>query len=148
MRGRHQRSARVQQRSAAAGAFTSMACHVSESCQKKFCGALSLVLSQLVCDGKGMSTEEDATARRLFDAGRATEPPLAPATRVTEPPSTAAHAVAAPDLDAETALHYLEAEWAMRMEAPLSALANLEQTVTRAIEHAHDSLPRVASDDD
>ena len=95
-----------------------------------------------------MSTEEDATARRLFDAGRATEPPLAPATRVTEPPSTAAHAVAAPDLDAETALHYLEAEWAMRMEAPLSALANLEQTVTRAIEHAHDSLPRVASDDD
>lgn len=91
---------------------------------------------------------EDVTARRLFDAGRATES-APPPTRATGPrPSNAAAAVtiadsaAAAEVETEVALRYLEAEWAMRMEAPLSALANLETTVSEAIDDAHAALPR------
>ena len=43
--------------------------------------------------------------------------------------------------EAEAALRHLEAEWAMRMEAPLSALANLEESLTRQLEHMHRRLP-------
>ena len=43
--------------------------------------------------------------------------------------------------EAEQALRGLEAEWAMRMEAPFSALSNLEEIITHAIERAHASLP-------
>ena len=52
----------------------------------------------------------------------------------TEPDSAA-------DEEAEAALRHLEAEWAMRMEAPLSALANLEESLTRQIEDMHRRLP-------
>ena len=39
--------------------------------------------------------------------------------------------------EAEEALRYLEAEWSMRMEAPLSALTALEESITRQIAAAH-----------
>lgn len=54
-----------------------------------------------------------------------------------------ATALASAEEEAEAALRYLEAEWAMRMEAPLSALASLEETLSRQIMHAHALLPPV-----
>ena len=42
---------------------------------------------------------------------------------------------------AEEALRALETEWAVRMEAPLAALANLEATLDRAIDDATRRLP-------
>ena len=92
---------------------------------------------------------QDDTARRLFDAGASRVEPALPALPALPPVSTMApraelspapveHSAA----DAEQALRGLEAEWAMRMEAPLSALANLEESVSLSIEHAHASLPQ------
>ena len=49
-------------------------------------------------------------------------------------------------IDAEQALLYLEAEWAIRMEAPLSALACLEETVTRAIDAVEAVVPPPPND--
>ena len=82
----------------------------------------------------------DATARRLFDADKS----AAPETRTTGARSVAAtHATVHTDGGdgPDDALHYLEAEWSMRMEAPLSALASLEETVSRQIAKARAALP-------
>ena len=49
--------------------------------------------------------------------------------------------VAAAEGDAEQALRQLEAEWAVRMEAPLAALAQLEDELTRAIDDAAKEFP-------
>ena len=43
--------------------------------------------------------------------------------------------------EAEAALRYLEAEWTMRMEAPIAALAGMEATLAHAIEDAARGLP-------
>ena len=49
--------------------------------------------------------------------------------------------LSAAEEEAEAALQYLEAEWAVRMEAPLSALAALEDNLSHAIETAMLRLP-------
>ena len=49
--------------------------------------------------------------------------------------------LSAAEEEAEAALQYLEAEWADRMEAPLSALAALEDNLSHAIETAMLRLP-------
>ena len=55
-------------------------------------------------------------------------------------PTASGHA----EEEAEAALQYLEAEWAIRMEAPLSALGALEENVSRAIDAAILRLPQSA----
>lgn len=42
--------------------------------------------------------------------------------------------------EADAALRCLEAEWSMRMEAPLSQLAGFEASLSRAIDDVADSL--------
>jgi hypothetical protein len=96
-----------------------------------------------------MAAPDDTTRRLLFAApppagpASAAPPQGAPSLRV----APAAHGrVGAPghssaEDEAEAALRYLEAEWTMRMEAPLAALASLEGTLTQAIDAAHRNLP-------
>ena len=71
-------------------------------------------------------------------------PPIINATATTTP-AAPLHAAVAPrspaEAEAEAALQYLEAEWSMRMEAPLAALAGLEETLTAAIDNASRALP-------
>ena len=92
----------------------------------------------------------DETARRLFDAGSAqTEGRVRSDRRASTSEGrsllptypTAAGLAGHSESEAEEALRGLEAEWAMRMEAPLSALANLEASVSREIVNAERSLP-------
>ena len=102
-----------------------------------------------------MSGEEDATARRLFETGGTRQLQTAePTTRstvagVVRPPLSTAPTMltesAQQHADAEQSLRYLEAEWAMRMEAPIAALASLEESVTLAIQRAHAALPNVTA---
>ena len=70
-------------------------------------------------------------------------PPIINAAATT--PAAPLHAAVAPrspaEAEAEAALQYLEAEWSMRMEAPLAALAGLEETLTAAIDNASRALP-------
>ena len=94
--------------------------------------------------------QDDFTARRLFDGAPSSSLPLSrPAAAAMSAPrlhnmQPAERQVALQEhsaAEAEQALRGLEAEWAMRMEAPLSALANLEETLAHAIDRAHESLP-------
>ena len=89
--------------------------------------------------------DDDTTRRLHFGA-----PPAAAvqqhdaATPRAAPPqvqATTPAAGASAEEEADAALRYLEAEWTMRMEAPLSALAGLEDTLTHAIDTAARSLP-------
>ena len=93
---------------------------------------------------------DDTTRRLLFGASGTTAPPGRQDASLTQlpgapPPPHAAAATASSlvsaEEEAEAALRYLEAEWSMRMEAPLSALAGLEETLTSAIDDAARSLP-------
>ena len=87
----------------------------------------------------------DDTARRLFDVTSSRNDGLRSAANTSlklQPLET--QTTMAPDhssAEAEQALRGLEAEWAMRMEAPLSALANLEEQVSHAIDLALAALP-------
>lgn len=91
----------------------------------------------------------DDTARRLFDVTSSRNDGLPSVVRSAantslklQPLET--QTTMAPDhssAEAEQALRGLEAEWAMRMEAPLSALANLEEQVSHAIDLALAALP-------
>ena len=107
----------------------------------------------------------DDTARRLFVPTASAASPRAPLLRTLPaghgadgqrplPTSSAGLAPAAVlpqapsglvEDEAEAALRYLEAEWAMRMEAPLSALACLEDTLVHALDNATRALPQSAS---
>ena len=83
------------------------------------------------------------------DGAPPARPAMAPATAAAAPatttPAAPLHAAVAPrspaEAEAEAALQYLEAEWSMRMEAPLAALAGLEETLTAAIDNASRALP-------
>lgn len=99
-----------------------------------------------------MQVEDETTARQLFtaqpgllydttprDSGVSQPPALPPPAQQPEQPQQQPLSTA--DEEAEVALQYLEAEWAMRMEAPLSALAGLEESITRQIEAAQQRLP-------
>jgi hypothetical protein len=84
------------------------------------------------------------TARQLFGAP-STQAPVYDATPRAAAPPPPQQPLAASDghgaeEEAEIALQYLEAEWAMRMEAPMSALAALEESLTRQIEVAQHRL--------
>lgn len=90
-------------------------------------------------------------SRRLFDAGGSRLETTAPPTRSTTAGGARLGAplsepqLDADKMDAEQALRSLEAEWAIRMEAPLSALACLDERVTCAIDKAEAVLPRTES---
>jgi hypothetical protein len=91
----------------------------------------------------------DDTARRLFDVSSSRNDGLPSVVRSAATTSLKlqpleTQTTMAPDhssAEAEQALRGLEAEWAMRMEAPLSALANLEEQVSHAIDLARAALP-------
>ena len=87
---------------------------------------------------------EDETARQLFGAPPTQALPYDTTPRAGPPPQPpqqlATAEVHGAEEEAEIALQYLEAEWAMRMEAPLSALAALEESLTRQIEVAQQRL--------
>ena len=91
-----------------------------------------------------MQAADDTTRRLLFGAAPTVTATFDATPRAAAAPLTAApplpHAASAED-EAEAALRYLEAEWAVRMEAPLSALAGLEETLSRAIDDAARYLP-------
>lgn len=93
-----------------------------------------------------MHATDDTTRRLNFCSNTAVAAPQqldvtphrpAHAAGLPQPPAPLASA----EGEAEQALRGLEAEWAMRMEAPLSALAGLEDTLTRAIDEAATALP-------
>ena len=50
-------------------------------------------------------------------------------------------AAAAPLAETERALLTLEQEWQVRLEAPLTQLAQFEQALNRSIDRVHASLP-------
>jgi hypothetical protein len=89
----------------------------------------------------------DDTARRLFDVTSSRNdglPSVVAANTSLKLQPLETQTTMAPDhssAEAEQALRGLEAEWAMRMEAPLSALANLEEQVSHAIDLALAALP-------
>ena len=87
-----------------------------------------------------MQPDEDTTRRLLFGVSAAPDATPRAQIQPAQPPHTAAAAGSA-EAEAEAALRYLEAEWAMRMEAPLSALASLEDTLTHALDVASSRLP-------
>jgi hypothetical protein len=96
------------------------------------------------------NTDVDGTARRLFDADRTSvpstrstvRPALVPRPELVPVPTQDVTQLAESHGGTDEALRYLEAEWAMRMEAPLSALASLEQSVTQAVDRVRATLPR------
>ena len=105
-------------------------------------------------DGMNSVSDEDTTRRLLFGApAHHAAPPHAdaaphihgaqpPPPPPPPPPPLAATAPAgSAEEEAEAALRYLEAEWAVRMEAPLSALAGLEDSLSRQIDAASSVLP-------
>ena len=90
-----------------------------------------------------LTSFESATPNIAQPAAAA--PPIA-----TAAPSLAAGAGgqhSGAEQEAEAALRYLEAEWAMRMEAPLSALTELEISLTHAIDEATRALPKIGEQD-
>ena len=104
-------------------------------------------------DGMNSVSDEDTTRRLLFGApAHHAAPPHAdaaphihgaqpPPPPPPPPPPLAATAPASAEEEAEAALRYLEAEWATRMEAPLAALAGLDDSLMRQIDAAAAALP-------
>ena len=82
-----------------------------------------------------------ATTRPLLDEVSPRASTFAPPATSVPPPQTGRAPLVSAEDEAEAALRYLEAEWAVRMEAPLSALAALEENVNRAIDAAEARLP-------
>ena len=91
-----------------------------------------------------MQAADDTTRRLLFGAAATVTATYDATPRAAAAPLAAAppqpHAASAED-EAEAALRYLEAEWTMQLDAPLTALAGLEDTLSRAIDDAARHLP-------
>ena len=80
------------------------------------------------------ATDSRAAAPAPAASARAARPAtLAPVQQLAGPP------VSSPS-EADQALRYLEAEWSMRMEAPLSHLNEFEASLSRSIDAAAASL--------
>ena len=95
-----------------------------------------------------MHASDDDTTRRLHFGAPSTHgappPDATPHQRDAAPPPPlppAATPSSSAEDEAAAALRYLEAEWAVRMEAPLSALAGLEDSLSRQIDAASSVLP-------
>ena len=96
------------------------------------------------------ASADETTRRLLFGASQPAPDASTPRASLAATSSLPPHAPTgtSAEEEAEAALRYLEAEWAMRMEAPLSALAVLEDSLSRSIDAAAAHLPYVPPEAD